>query len=506
MPLAGILERHRDGIIREWVEKLHATVSERYSARPLEELAKTVAAANDASFAVLVHNDYSLIDTHIEWITGLRLEGGFALSEVQHAYELYRTVVLPIFIKELTPFELPSALTRLNHCLFYTITRFSNYFQSVHEKQIREYAHDLEREVEKRTGELSESEAKYRMLVEEINDGYFVNQNGRIVFANRAFCDMHGYSCSEVIGRQFTDFVAAESLANVTRLYDNRISAGDAETLYTYNRLNRNGESRPTENKVQLIIYQGDKAVAGICRDITERIEMERRVRESERFAYIGQLTTSLAHEIRNPLAAIKINVQILSKNLKLDGNDRKRGQIIAKEISRLERILTEMLDSAKPLGLTVEPVSINDVIDSCLDILYEKIQEKRITVRKRRSRHLPDLLLDRDKMEQAVINVLLNSVEALTDGAMISVLTRRSSRDEDAILVDIYDTGPGISDADLPYIFDPFFSSKKKGTGLGLYNVKKIVEAHGGSVSVISTVREGTHFRIVLPIKGREA
>jgi signal transduction histidine kinase len=213
-------------------------------------------------------------------------------------------------------------------------------------------------------------------------------------------------------------------------------------------------------------------------------------------------LTTSLAHEIRNPLAAIKINVQILSKNLRLDGNDRKRGQIIAKEISRLERILTEMLDSAKPLRLTIEPVSINDVIDSCLDILYEKIEEKHIGIRKRRSKHLPVLLLDRDKMEQAVINILLNSIEALTEGDKISILTRRLLGHNNDILVDIHDSGPGISEADIPYIFDPFFSSKKKGTGLGLYNAKKIVESHGGTVSVKSTVGEGTQFRIAFPIR----
>lgn len=157
MPLASILHKYRKEIIREWVEQLHTSVSERYNARPLEELYRTVAGANDASFAVLVNNDYSLIDSHIEWITGLRLKGDFTLAEVQHAYELYRTLVLPILLSELTPAELSFALERLNHCLFYTITRFSNYFQSVHERQIREYAHDLEREVEKRTGELSES-------------------------------------------------------------------------------------------------------------------------------------------------------------------------------------------------------------------------------------------------------------------------------------------------------------------------------------------------------------
>ena len=501
MVLGRILARHRDRIINEWIEQLHSGVSERYRERPRQELERTVARANDASFAVLVNNDYSQIDSHIEWITGLRLQGGFSLSEVQHAYELYRTILLPILLEELDPPDLAPVLMRLNHGLFYTITRFSNYFQAMHERQIRQYARDLEKEVEEQTKELSESEAKYRILVEEINDGYFVNKDGRLTFVNRAFCEMHGYTAAEVTGREYTDLVAHESLSDVKRLYEKRVSGEEAEILYTYFRLHRNGTSFPTENKVKLISYGGEKAVAGICRDITERIEMEKRIRESERLAHIGQLTTSLAHEIRNPLSAIKMNVQILAKNLRLDGNDGRRGQIIGREVSRLERILTEMLDSAKPLRLNKERASVNEIVDSCLDVLDEKIKEKRLTATRYRSRAVPSLLLDRDKIEQAIINILLNSIEALTGGDRIHVVTKHTAGNGGQVFVDITDNGPGIQPEDYPYLFDPFFSSKKKGTGLGLYNVKKIVEAHGGEVSVFPVRGDGTHFRITLPL-----
>jgi PAS domain S-box-containing protein len=395
----------------------------------------------------------------------------------------------------------------LNHGLFYTITRFSDYFQAMHERQIRQYARDLEKEVEERTRELSESEAKYRILVEEINDGYFVNKNGRLIFVNRAFCEMHGYAPAEVIGRFYTDFVAHESLSGVRNLYKKRVSGREAEILYTYFRLHKNGTSRPTENKVKLISYEGKKAVAGICRDITERTEMERRIRESERLAHIGQLTTSLAHEIRNPLSAIKMNIQILSKNLRLDGNDGRRGEIIGKEVSRLERILTEMLDSAKPLRLDKESASLNEIVDSSLDVLEEKIKENGLQVSRYRSKALPLLLLDRDKIEQAIINILLNSIEALTKGCGIRVVTRLASGNGGQIFVDVKDNGPGIHPDDYPYLFDPFFSSKKKGTGLGLYNVKKIAEAHGGDVTLLPVRGPGTHFRIALPLsKAHEA
>lgn len=501
MILARILNKHRGPIIDEWVQQLKGGTSQRYCQRPVEELYITVTRANDAAYAVLVNNDYSKIDSHIEWITRIRLELGFSLSEVQTAYELYRTILVPILVRELHGQELLQVLERVNDCLFYTITRFSNYFQSQHEKEIREYTQVLEERVIRRTRELSESEAKYRMLVEEINDGYFVNQDGIIVFANQAFCDMHGYTPLEILRIRYTQLIAPESLAYVEKIYEGRMKGIQTEELYTYFRRHKNGSHLATENKVKLITFEGEKAVAGICRDITERMEMERRVRESERFAHIGQLTTSLAHEIRNPLSAVKMNLQILWKNVMLRGNDKRRAEIIAKELGRLERILSEMLDTAKPVRLSLEEASIHEVINTCLDVLEVRLREKHVSVLTKYSKRVPFLLLDRDKIEQAVINVLLNSIEALTEGT-IRIATKWSSRNGEAVTIEIDDNGPGIRPEDRAFVFDPFFSSKKKGTGLGLANVKKIVEAHGGSVRVASVRPHGTRLALSLPVR----
>lgn len=503
MNLQSILKKYRERIIKEWIDHLHSGVSERYKKRPLDELLVTVTAAYDASCAVLIRNDFSKIACHIEWITKSRLQGGFSLSEVQNAYELFRVLLLPVLTKELHGVQLSKAIDKLNQCLFYTVTRYSNYFQALHEKEIRDHAENLEQEVESRTKELAESEAKYRLLIEEINDGYFVNQNGKIVFANKAFCDIHGYKPGEVIGKPYIDFISAESKEEVKRLYEGRVAnEGQAQDLYMYYRLHKNGSSLPTENKVKLIVYQGNKAVAGICRDITERMEMEKRMRESESLVHIGQLTTSLAHEIRNPLSSVKMNIQILLKNVEFDGNDKRRMEIMSTEISRLEKILAEMLDFAKPLRLYLEPTSINDVIDSCLDIMDVKMKEKNILVNKKFSKRIPLTMLDRDKIEQAVINVLLNSVEALSAGGKIVILTREEALNGRSVLVEITDNGPGITEEDLLYVFDPFFSNKKKGTGLGLSNTKKIIEAHGGMVSLTPRQEQGIHFCLTIPIQ----
>ena len=505
MHLENILTAHREEIINKWIYLLHTEVSERYKKRPEDELFVTCSSACDAGYAALVDKDYSKIDEHIEWITKVRIEGGFLLSEVQNAYELYRTILTPILAKELEGPKLLDAFKRMNACLLYTIKKFSNYFQSLHEMEIRHHAQNLERDVEKRTGELAESESKYRILVEEINDGYFVvNRNSRIVFANQEFCRLYGYSLQEMIGKPIADLIAPRSLPAVQSFYEKRMAGKLSKDLYIYLRQHKNGSILPTENKVQRILYQGEYAVAGICRDITERMETEKRVRESERLAHIGKLTTSLAHEIRNPLSSVKMNSQIILKNSALDGNDKRRMEIVVSEISRLEGILNEMLDFARPVKLKFGSVSISHVVDSCLEIMDTRIREKNITITKRYGKSVPHIFIDQEKIEQILINILLNSIEVLpSHGGNIEIVTKRPGKNGgNPLRIEISDDGPGIKAGDLPFIFDPFFSNKKQGTGLGLSNVKKIVEAHGGEVDVMAIKPHGTRVCLAIPYK----
>jgi PAS domain S-box-containing protein len=309
MVLREILEAHREEIIGEWVRRLHTEVSERYSSRPPEELAVTVSEAFDAQFVAITLDDFSKMDALIENISSLRLEGGFTLSEVQAAFELWRTIILPVFMKEMEPALFFEAVRKVNDCLTYTIRKFSDYFQELHEKEIRRRASDLECEVEERTKELGESEAKYRMLVEEINDGYFVHQKGVVVFANRAFCDMHGYTVEEALGKSFLNFVAPESRPELMRLYEERMFSEGSRDQYVYLRLMKDGRQLYTENKVKLITYGGEAATAGICRDITERMEIEKhrlRVAELENetktiaLETLHQLMVTLSHYLLN--------------------------------------------------------------------------------------------------------------------------------------------------------------------------------------------------------------
>lgn len=505
MNIKRILDENKDAIVTQCAHAILEQCGQRYSRQSLEQLTQVTLELVGANFAALVQDDFSEIDSFIERITSLRLASGFTLSEMQHAFDIHRIVLVPILAKELSGSRLIDALNKLNICLSYTIRKFSDYYQDLHEKRLREYAQRLKRQVARRTRELSVSEAKYRTLVEEMNDGYFISLKGRVAFANLAFCEMHGYALQEVLDQSYLDFVAPESAEMMDSIFNERCRFRNIPDGYTYNRMHKDGSALPTESKVKFIRYRNRLAIAGVCRDITERIKMERRVREAENLAHIGQLTASLAHEIRNPLSSIKMSIQMALQTIDFEKSDLETMEISAREIVRLENILSEMLDFAKPLNLRLEKGSINEVIDSALDLLDIKIKEKNIIVKRRFSKRIPRVPLDKEKMEQVIINVVLNAIEELPSGGTISIATKYKRANKPEITVNFTDNGPGMSEETALYAFDPFFSKKKKGTGLGLANVKKVVEAHGGTV-VIDSAIAGFSLSVTLPIhnKGR--
>lgn len=503
MDISDLLTRNRDQIISEWVTRLHQEVSPNYVARPVDELLETVTRATDANYSMLAERDFALIDATIEWIGQIRSRSGFSLSEVQKAFELYRTILLPILDRELDPREIVAVMKEVNACLSYTLHRFSDYFQRLHEKIIWKYSQTLELKVEQRTKQLAESEAKYRTLVEDIRDGYFVNQRGRITFANQAFCTMHGYEPGEVIGRVFTDFISPESLAEVIQIHEDRVNSLSAKEQYVYLRLCKDGTSLPTENRVTLTKYEGQAASIGICRDITERVEIEKRIREAESLTRLVHLSSSLAHEIRNPLSSAKMSIQMMLKSPAYKGTDQRRLEILSEQVSRIERIIAEMLDLARPIRFEFAPCSIIEVINHCLGVLEAKLKEKNIIVENNFAQPLPEISMDREKMEQVFVNLLLNSIEAVGPNGVISLSAARRP-EHGTVQVVVEDNGCGVSTEDLPYIFDPFFSRKSKGTGLGLSNVRRIVEAHQGTVEAEPPEPGGLRFSLFIPIDQR--
>lgn len=485
----------------DWINRL-SKLGPSYVGTTRRELARTVGKAFNANLDYLACCNLSKTNTFIDYITKKRLREGFSLSDVQKAFELFRLVVMDRLVQENNIILIAESVERLNSCLSYTIHSFSDYYQHMHELSISEHARNLEHAIQTRTAELRDSEKRYKTLVEEINDGYFIIQDKRILFANKAFCSMHKVHPNMVVGRPFTDFVVPESIPNLLRSYLDIMGGGSGFGPVLYQVAGEPVETGVREVRARRSDLGSGPVIIGICRDISDRVLMEKKVREHERMAYLGRLSASLSHELRNPLSAIKMNLQLLERKLDLDGYDRRRLQISVNEVSRLEDILRQLLDTARPLSVNKSLDDLAAVTRKCVDLLEPKIFEKALTLGQSYSKKIPQLELDSSKIQQVVINLLLNAIEAAPIGGHVSIWTKlvrvKNSR---SVELGVMDNGPGIPPDLRRSLFAQFSTSKSHGSGLGLSNVKRIVEAHSGTVHVRSKEGQGATFIIRLPL-----
>lgn len=496
------LKRHRDEVVLEWKKRLKYDVSRNYELRSLDELKVTTEMAYDASCCMIARNDYGPINKFINEISNARLEEGFRLDDVQKAFELFRKLIVPVLIKESPRQLLCENIEAVNAALSYTINRFSYDFQKKHEKYLQDYAQQLEKNVAARTAELKESEHKYRTLVEDISDGFLALDKEKITFVNPAFCRMHGCRTKDNMPASFLSFVSKKSHEKVSAIISREIKKGTEPETFEYMRLTTDGKCLPTEINFRPSRFGGKDYNLCIVRDITKRVETEKKSREMERMAYIGQLTASLSHEIRNPLSSVKMNLQILGKNMILKGNDRKRIQISEREINRLEGILKQLLDFAKPVSLQFAMTNINDIVRSCVELLEMKFHRKSIDCKINIDQSLKEFPADKGKVEQMIINFLLNALDSVDDFGNIRISTAgKEQTGRPYAVIRVEDDGKGIPKKLLPHIFEPFYTTKTNGTGLGLANVKQIATAHGGRVKVIDLKNSGTAFEVFLPM-----
>lgn len=496
----GWLDDQTDDLIDEWVVRL-AALSPSYSVRPTSELYVTVNEAFRANLEALRDGALGRIDRFIRHITQMRLQAGFPLSDVQRAFELFRTIVMERLEAPELAHLLAGCVQPVNQCLAFTIHRFSDMFQQLAEKAIRSHAQGLERTVRIRTAELAESEQRYKTLVNEINDGYFIVQGERVAFANHAFCRMHGADPENVAGRPFADFVTGDCRARAIEALRSALSSRSPGGQMVYNRAGCPLSEAPTEMRYKVVELGQVPVTIGICRDISGRVAMENRLRENERMAYVGQIAASLSHEIRNPLSTCTLNMMILQDKLHLEGFDRRRLEMTVRELTRLDSILHQLLDMARPMNIVPGPVDLSLAARDCLDLLADKIKAAGVSVRQRHPVGLPLVQADLGKMEQAVLNLMLNALESLEAGGRITVWTRQADM-EGARWVElgVHDNGQGLDAEARDNLFTPFYTNKSRGTGLGLSIVKRILDAHGGGVTVRGRHGIGVAFIMRLP------
>lgn len=237
--------------------------------------------------------------------------------------------------------------------------------------------------------------------------------------------------------------------------------------------------------------------VVVLRRDVTQRTYMERRLQQSEKLAAVGELSTYVAHEIRNPLFAIAGFANALLRTESLDERTRAKVSIILEESNRLDKILKSLLNFARPTQGMKGQVDVSRVAEQTMDLMGLACQKQGVGVKMGVTPGLPIAKGDPELLKQCIINMVKNSMEAMPDGGE---LTLRSFLRDDGVVLEISDTGRGIPPENLDQVFNPFFSTKDKGSGLGLAMTKKILDEIGGSVELESEVGVGTTVRLVLP------
>lgn len=230
-----------------------------------------------------------------------------------------------------------------------------------------------------------------------------------------------------------------------------------------------------------------------------ERQKLEEKLNQAERLAHLGTMVATVSHEIKSPLGIVRSTAEILAKRIqKIAPGNEHLAQIVVDETVRLNNIVVEFLDFAKPQKSQPEPGSINEVARKVLDFLSTELKRKRIDLVTDLTPGLPSNNIDQDLFYRALLNILVNSLQAMDEGGELKVTTRLSDTGFTEIL--LQDNGHGMSEEKCKQIFKPFFTDKNKGTGLGLAITKNIVESHGAEITVDSEEGSGTTFTIALP------
>lgn len=344
--------------------------------------------------------------------------------------------------------------------------------------------------------ELDEKEKKYRSLFERSMDPIFLATDKLVLTdVNDSFLKFFGYTDNEV------DTITVDSIFAHSEDYDYfRSCLKETQQIKDFE---LSLTTKAGETKVCLLncVYIPDQAsefccYQGIIHDLTHRKQAERDMLIAERLSLTGKIARTIAHEVRNPLTNVNLALDQLRKEIP-DGNDSAvlYGDIIERNVNRIEQLVGEMLNSSKPKELHLELISMSDVLDEALALALDRIKLNQMELHRHYANDLPRMLIDKEKIKIALLNILINAIEAMTPGK--GCLKIDATVNNRILTLAIHDNGKGISDSDLGKLFDPFFTAKHNGMGLGLTSTKNILNSHYAHIDVQSQLNVGTTFYI---------
>ena len=364
-------------------------------------------------------------------------------------------------------------------------------------------------------------------LFNTIEDGVLVaDEHGRVIYSNQAVARLLGPQAA-VEDQHITDLLPELDWKNISQLDHaggQRVVRHEFEVHYPRPRFLRL-YAAPLDGEAA-----GSSGVALILHDATEARQQTFEAIESERIQALTLLAASVAHEIGNPLNALHIHLQLMEREVKklkpaasrfgartpkaqnfvageTDSADSVRKLedylAVAKgEIHRLDYIITQFLQAIRPVPPQLKPGSLNEVVEKTLELLQPELDNRGLSVKKTLTARLPLSPVDAVQIQQALVNLIKNAMQAMTKNGTLTLQTGEGS---DGVWVSVADNGGGIPPEQLNQIFEPFYTTKKKGTGLGLMIVQRIVRAHGGRIELESHVGCGTTFRLWLPLHERK-
>ena len=362
-----------------------------------------------------------------------------------------------------------------------------------------------------------------------IQEGIVVTDpGGRIVYLNDASCEFFGLSGRDSLGKLLAEQVRGLDWPALSASAD--LVSRDMEVFYPAHRFlnfyvvpllledmddtpppapgssqRRSAAAAPVPDADPQTGYVG---YAMIVRDLTETRQATQATIEDERFNALTMLAAGVAHEIGNPLNSLTIHLQLMERRLRKLPPDQ-RGDLddsvrVAKEeIRRLDFIVSQFLRAIRPGAVETQPADVNAVLEESVSFLNAEIADRDILVELEMSRDLPPLELDRDQMKQAFYNVIRNSFQAMKSGGILRITT---ALEPDYVAVSFSDTGGGIAPENMGKVFDPYFTTKSSGSGLGLLIVRRIVREHGGEIELRNDTGRGLTVVIRLPHGDRRA
>jgi PAS domain S-box-containing protein len=369
------------------------------------------------------------------------------------------------------------------------------------ELSLKEYAETMRNELEENIHLRKNMEELFNFhqsILDSSPDRIIVlNAEGIVSYMSRDVDAERGLTAKKLKGRHFSEFIAPERREFLKERWD-EIRQGTYKP-FEIEVVDKDGtkrnllmSARPIKGTDRLLVLQ---------RDITDFKELENRFYESQKLAAVGQLSAGIAHEVRNPLSSIKMSLQILEKRMRPTGNDLKRFHIARKEVEHLEKLVSDILVFAKPTEPETHLADLNMCLEYSLAMAEREVEKKEIMVQTQFDDRVPLMPFDSSMLQQAFLNLYLNAIDAMGEGGTLTIRTGLAEG-EGQVAIEVIDNGAGIDESALPHVFNPFFTTKKYGTGLGLSQVKKIIDQHRGSIDVESRKGEGTRVIVTLPAK----